>query len=234
MLGWKDDKQQTEGPGETLHAVDYTFRVLRVLRHLIVSLGAIVALATPALAQGHVTGTVKDADGKPLKGVTITAENADAAPSSYTSSSDAKGRFSLLGLRGGTWKVTVQAPGFATETATMTTHSIGQNPTLDVVLQRIPDPAPPGPLEGVSASGMQQQLDAAAALADAGRTAEAVAAYRRIAARVPALTSIHLAVGALLERQHDLDGARAEYKALLAAEPDNASAKAALERLRQP
>jgi len=202
-----------------------------VLRRLIVSIAAALALSTPASAQGHVTGTVRDADGRPLKGATITAENPDVAPSTFTGSSDAKGRFSLLGLRGGRWKVTVQAPGFRSETATVTTRSLGTNPTLDVVLQPRPDPAPAGPLQGISASNLQQQLDAAAALAASGKNAEAIAAYRQVAARVPALTSIHLAVGALLERQGNVDGARSEYKALLALEPQDPHAKAALERL---
>ena len=201
------------------------------LRRLIVSIGAMIALSSPVFAQGHVTGSVRDADGKPLKGATITAENPDAAPSTFTGSSDAKGRFSLLGLRGGTWKVTVQAPGFQTETATVSTRSLGTNPTLDVVLQRRPDPAPASPLHDISASGLQQQLDAAAALAASGKNTEAIAAYRQIAGRVPALTSIHLAVGALLERQHDVDGARGEYKALLAAEPENREARRALDHL---
>ena len=208
--------------------------MLPVLRRLILSIGAMLALSIPAFAQGHVTGTVRNGDGKPLKGATITAENPDVAPSTFTGSSDSKGRFSLLGLRGGTWKITVQAPGFQPETATITTHSLGTNPALDVRLQPRPEPAAAGPLQGVSAVSLQQQLDAAAALAASGKEPEAVAAYRQIAARVPALTSIHLAIGALLERQQDVDGARAEYKALLAAEPDNREAKTALERLGGP
>jgi tetratricopeptide (TPR) repeat protein len=201
------------------------------LRRLIVSIGAAIALSTPALAQGHVTGTIRDNNGKPLKGATITAQNPDAAPSTFTGTSDGKGRFSLLGLRGGDWKIVVQAPGFQPEAASITTRSLGANPTLDVTLQRLPDPLPPGPLHDISASSLQQQLDAAAALAASGKNTEAIAAYRQIAARVPALTSIHLAAGALLEQQHDMDGARNEYKALLATEPDNQQAKAALARL---
>ena len=133
-----------------------------------------------------------------------------------------------MGARG---RCTVQAPGFAPETTSITTRSLGQNPTLDVTLQAKREAAPAGPLQGLSASALQQQLDAAAALAAAGKDPDAIAAYRQIASRTPALTSIHLAVAALLERQHDYEGARAEYHALLAAEPDNAEAKAALERL---
>lgn len=202
-------------------------------RPLLLAVIAMLAMCGVATAQGHVAGTVRDADGKPLKGATITAEDPDVAPSTFTSTSDAKGRFSLLGLRGGTWKVTVQAPGFLPEAATITTHSLGPNPTLDIVLQPARDGVSAGPLHGASAASIQQQLDAAASFADAGQDAQSIAAYRQLLTRVPALTSIHLAIGALLERQHDDSGARAEYEALLGAEPDNAQAKAAIERLKK-
>jgi hypothetical protein len=205
--------------------------VFAIFRRAIVLPVALLAFSSVAIAQGHVTGIVRDADGKPLKGATVTVENPDVAPSTFTSTSDSKGRFNLLGLRGGTWKVTVQAPGYTPETTTITTRSLGQNPTLDVTLPAKRQSAPAGPLEGMSASALQQQLDAAAALAAKGKDTEAIAAYRQIASRTPALTSIHLAVAALLERQHDYAGARAEYNALLAAEPDNAEAKAALDRI---
>jgi len=207
--------------------------MLALLRRPILAVIAMLAIGGVANAQGHVAGTVRDADGKPLKGATITAEDPDVAPSTFTSTSDSKGRFSLLGLRGGTWKVTVQAPRFVPQVSTITTHSLGPNPTLDIVLQPARDAASSGPLQGISAASIQQQLDAAANLASAGKDAQSIAAYRQVLTRVPALTSVHLALGALLERQHDDSGARAEYEALLKADPDNAQGKAALERLKK-
>ena len=191
----------------------------------------VLAAAAPAFAQGHVAGTVHDVDGKPIKGATITAQNPDAAPSTFTSSSDTKGRFSLLGLRGGTWKVNVEAPGFQSETARLQTHSLGANPRLEIVLQPARVPASAGPLEGIPAAALQQQLDAASALAAAGNDAAAITAYKQILSRVPALTTVHLALGLLFERQHDLSAARSEYDALLRADPSNARARAALDTL---
>ena len=48
---------------------------------------------------------------------------------------------------------------------------------------------------------------------------------------VPALTSVHLQLGALYERKPDLERALAAYRQLLAIEPGNARALAAIERL---
>ena len=74
---------------------------------------ALVVSALPAAAQtGRIGGQVKDAQsGQPLKGATITAENPQASPSSFTATTDDKGRYSIIGLKTGTWKVTAVAPG---------------------------------------------------------------------------------------------------------------------------
>ena len=46
----------------------------------------VAAFAISAAAQtGRVGGTVKDEAGQPIKGATITAENPNASPSSFTS-----------------------------------------------------------------------------------------------------------------------------------------------------
>ena len=70
----------------------------------------LLVASSPALAQGHVSGTVKAADGHPIKGATMIAENPDASPSSATATTDAKGQFSFLGLRGGVWIFTSRRP----------------------------------------------------------------------------------------------------------------------------
>ena len=54
---------------------------------------------------------MKDEAGQPVKGATITAENPEASPSSFTATTDDKGRFSIIGLKRGNWTFTAQAPG---------------------------------------------------------------------------------------------------------------------------
>src|SRR5207248_1573160 len=73
-----------------------------------------IALAANAAAQaGRVTGVVKDDHGDPVKSATIIAENPDASPASFTSTSDEKGRFGIIGLRSGVWQMRASAPGYA-------------------------------------------------------------------------------------------------------------------------
>ena len=63
-----------------------------------------LALAAAASAQtaGRITGTIKDPDGKPIKGATVRATN-DAVNARITSTTDDKGRFAMIGVRTGRW-----------------------------------------------------------------------------------------------------------------------------------
>ena len=200
------------------------------------AVATIVALAVlctrDARAQiGRVAGTVTDEDGRPLKGATITAENRDQSPSTFTSTSDGKGRFSMLGLRRGSWLFTVQAPGFEKTSARVDVQTTRPNPPLIVQMVKGIPPSPAGPLAGIDAKELQRRIDAAAALAVAGNTSGAITAYQELLAFAPALTSTYLEIGALHERTDDKAGAVAAYKRLAELEPDNAAAKAALARL---
>ncbi len=61
----------------------------------------VLFVSAAASAQGLVTGVVKDTNQRPIKGATITAESSNSR--SVTVTSDAKGRYAFLGLRGGAW-----------------------------------------------------------------------------------------------------------------------------------
>jgi tetratricopeptide (TPR) repeat protein len=199
--------------------------------NVLLGLALTLLVSAPAAAQGHVFGTVKDPDDHPIKGATITAENPNAAPSYATSISDSKGRFAFLGLRGGLWTFTIQAPGFEGVRTVFTTRTLGVNPALDVVLKPAPEPIPAGPIASLDVAALRRRLDEAAGLESAGRLDQAIKSYREIAADLPVLTTIHLQLGLLFERTHDTDSAAAEYRIVLKSEPDNAKALAGLDRL---
>jgi hypothetical protein len=193
--------------------------------------GVALLVATQALAQGRVTGTVKDPDDRPIRGATITAENPNAAPSTFVSTTDDKGRFAILGLRAGQWTFTAQAPGFETARGRTTTRTTGPNSPVDFVLMRVREIAPPGPLATVDVPALQRKLDEAAALDAAGKLDESIGRYRDILTQLPVLTAIRLQLGSLYERKHDTSAATAEYQAILKTDPGNTKARAALDRL---
>jgi Carboxypeptidase regulatory-like domain len=192
----------------------------------------VLLAAAPAYAQvGRVTGTVTDDAGRPIRGATVTAENKEVSPSTITGSSDNRGKFSLLGLKRGNWLFTIQAPGFENAQTRLDVITVRPNPPLSIRLMKGLAPAPPGAMARVDSFELQKQLDDAAAKGSAGDIDGAVAIYRDVLAKVPALTTIHLQIGALLERKPDVPAALAEYQALAKLEPDNERARAAIERL---
>jgi hypothetical protein len=190
-----------------------------------------VAASTPAFAQAHIVGTVKDTSDRPIKGATITAENPNAAPSTYTTTTDRKGRFAFLAMRSGQWTFTIRAPGFQTERRAAI-GAVGLNPAIEVVLEAAElERRVVSALAGVDLPDLQRRLDEAAALADAGKIDEAIEHYKEIGARTPALSSVHLQLAWLYERKGDTQAAATEYQTLLKEEPDNAKGRAGLERL---
>src|SRR5206468_4335780 len=153
----------------------------------------VAAFAVTASAQtGRVGGTVKDESGQPVKGATITAENPSASPSSFTATTDDKGRFSIIGLKSGQWTFTAQAPGFGPETGKLPVQTIGQpNPPLTFTLKKGGGAAPAGALGGLAAKDLQAELASADALYNQQKWDDAVAAYRGILAKAPSLSVIN-------------------------------------------
>jgi Tfp pilus assembly protein PilF len=202
---------------------------LHLLRAAIVAVFALslITIAAPAGAQtGRVGGQVKDDTGQPIKGATVTAENPSASPSSFTATTDDKGRFSIIGLRGGDWKFTVQAPGFGPESGSMRVNTIGApNPPLSFNLKKGGGGAPTGALGGVAAKDLQAELASADALYNAQKWDEAVAAYRAIMTKAPSLSVINLQVAAAYRNKKDYDAALAAYNDLLKVDPNNDKAK---------
>ena len=149
----------------------------------------ILGLASAAAAQpGRVGGVVRDENGEPIKGATITAENENIG-SSFTATTDDKGRFTMIGLRAGTWRFIAQAPGFAAQGGDLPIRSGNPNPPVTFTLKRT-GPAWTGAMAGIGAKELQNDLTAADALFNQQRWDEAIAAYRSIMGKSPALSVI--------------------------------------------
>ncbi|HUE88633.1 MAG TPA: tetratricopeptide repeat protein [Vicinamibacterales bacterium] len=187
---------------------------------------ALIVSALPAAAQtGRVGGTIKDDKGQPIKGATVTAENPQSSPSSFTTTTDDRGRFSIIGMRSGTWKITASAPGFMPAGGNVPIRTIGApNPPVDITLAPGAS-APTGALAGVDTKELQAELQKAEDLLNAQQYDEAIAAYNAILTKTPALTMINLQVGRAYRLKKDYDSALGVYEKMLEAEPNNERAK---------
>jgi TolA-binding protein len=200
----------------------------RLVNPWIVAVVVCLAAAVPAAAQsGRITGVVKNVDTQPVKGATIVAVNETANPHSFTVTTDEKGRFTIVSVQQGLWQLWISAPGYNTEERPVSIAPGRTRPMIDVALTKTAA-GPPGALTGISAIDLQTELQAASALLDGGRYDQAIAAYRAILAKAPALTTLNLQIGNGYLLKKDYDRAVAAYREVLAANPGNERAQVAL------
>lgn len=201
--------------------------------HLFCAAIVLLCLAAPAFGQtGRVGGVVKDTDGKPIKGATVKAQNPGASPSEFTATTDDRGRFSMIGLRSGTWKFIAEAPGYLPQEGSTPVRTIGApNPPLEFTLARGAAAGPAG-----LSKEIQSQLAAADQLRDAGNFDAAITAYQDIKAKNPSLSMINMVIAgtyrqkAIKEtdqtaRKAALDQALASYDEMLKLDPSSDRAK---------
>jgi hypothetical protein len=74
----------------------------------------VVALPTLAAAQSQIAGTVKDESGGVLPGVTVEAASPALIEKTKSAVTDSNGRYTIVDLRQGTYKVTFTLTGFST------------------------------------------------------------------------------------------------------------------------
>jgi tetratricopeptide (TPR) repeat protein len=182
---------------------------------------ALVVSALPAAAQtGRIGGTVKDGNGQPIKGATVVAENPSSSPSSFTATTDDRGRFSMIGLRTGQWKITASAPGFEATVGNISVRTIGApNPPMDITLAP-GNSGPTGALAGVNTKELQAELAKADAMVNAKDYDGAIAAYEAMLAKVPALTSLNMQIGSLYRSKKEYDKAIEVYKRVPDTDPN--------------
>jgi len=192
-----------------------------------VATALLTTIAGSALAQGsRVVGIVKDETGQPIKGATLSLENPDAIPRNFTATSDDRGRFAVLGLKAGEWSIVAQAPGYLPDaTRVMVRITTPVAPTF--TLRRAPLP-PPSVLGNVGAKELQNELKTADQQFDAKQWDQAIATYKNILNRAPALSVLELQIGAAYRNKKDYDNAIAAYNELLKADPASDKARIGL------
>jgi len=88
-------------------------RIVHVLGLILIP-AAVVLLPSLAFAQGTLTGTVRDASGGVLPGVTVEAASPVLIEKVRTVVSDGSGQYRIIELNPGTYSLTFTLPGFAT------------------------------------------------------------------------------------------------------------------------
>jgi tetratricopeptide (TPR) repeat protein len=195
------------------------------------------AFVSPTLAQtGLMTGIVYDDRGEPLRGATMRAENPAAYPRTLTTTSDQRGRISLVGLRSGQWHFTVEFPGFQPSTFAMPiTAASASRPPRPVIIrmERIASLILAGPLAGVDVKLLRADLVAADEAYAKGDFDAAITAYSAALTKAPALTAIGLQLGSAYRQKNDTAKAVEAFETVLKSDPANGTALYELGDIRQ-
>ena len=185
--------------------------------------------ASTALAQkGVVGGVVKDENGQSIKGATVRGQNPDATPGSFTTTTDDKGRFAVIGLRTGQWTIVAEAPGFHPDAARMQVQGYRDNPQVKFALKKDTGIPSVGALAGISAKDLQGDLAAADQLFTGQQWDQSIVAYKAILSKTPALSSINLQIAAAYRNKKDYDHALVAYNDLLKTDPGSDKATAGI------
>ncbi|HVS66837.1 MAG TPA: tetratricopeptide repeat protein [Thermoanaerobaculia bacterium] len=141
---------------------------------LFVTAGSLATLAAQDWAgRGRVQGIVSDEEGEPVKGAIVRLfKGGLEGPGPEPLETNARGRWSYLGLGGGSWTVEIEYPGYAISEVSIPVSEFGNNETLLVQLER---PAQVAARTGDKEAAAKQAATEAATktLAEAGALIEA-------------------------------------------------------------
>src|SRR5688572_524747 len=199
---------------------------------------AMLCVAGTASAQtARAAGSVRDVDGKPIKGATIRATNPEAYPPQVVSTTDDRGRWAMIGMRIGTYAFVVEAPGFLAVQGSAPVRTAASAPMVFTLARD------PGPIPGALPTNIQAQISAANMLREQRRFDQALTAYHEIRAKNPKLSVLNLVIGNIYQEQAAQEanpGARRDllnraiesYRAVVDADADNERARRQLETAR--
>lgn len=145
-------------------------------------------LALPAAAQdwkgrGRLEGRVTDPDGKPIQGATVKIRLPDHLEAGVDVKTDGKGRWAFMGLRGGEWKITIEAPGFMTGETVYALSEVARGNPVNYTMK------PPPKAEEAKAPGLSPEIKEALAAGNEAleqkRWSEARTAFEKVLPMAP-------------------------------------------------
>lgn len=178
----------------------------------------LLLIATFAAAQmgtGRVSGTVKDQEGNPIAGATVTAQTGDSGRV-LEATSDDNGRWAILGFRSRTYDFAVQATGYMPYNYQAPMKQAGKNPDMDLILEQAQMGRSAGTGGGLLAEAQE--------LHQAGRFDEALAKYDEVLMADPTVYQVNLNRGSVLRELGRADEAKDAYRMVLDMEADHAGA----------
>lgn len=185
--------------------------------------------------KGRLQGSVKDESGKPVQGAKVTlrkgtdrVDPATDGPAPITT--DKHGKWSILGLAGGTWGILIEKEGYLLSEGQTPVNEFGPAPPINVTLKVIPKEVIQKAQEQSAAGQAKMAIERANGLLAEGKYAEARTAYQEGMAKLqeqketqdPAvLVSIQRAIADTYFREKNVNQAVETLKQALTLAPDD-------------
>jgi tetratricopeptide (TPR) repeat protein len=133
------------------------------------------------VGRGRVRGAIKDQEGQPIEGATVTLRF-DRAPEAGPDpiETDDHGIWGYMGLASGKWRVTIEKEGYVPSEGTFDVSQVGAGARINVTLR-------PAEEQQVDTRGQEAlaAIEAGNALLTSGRAAEARAKYEEAVSKLP-------------------------------------------------
>ena len=172
-----------------------------------------LALAQGYKGQGKALGVVTDEAGKPLAGVKIKFFSVKAQ-SGFETTTNAKGEWKALYIRGGTWNIDFEKESYLPKKLAAEFKEFDRNPPVEVKLTRI---------EGfVILEALKEGVDRGNRLFDEQKYEEAARVFEDLAAKDPNAYILHKNIGNCYFQLQNYELAEQHYLQVLDKEPDNA------------
>jgi hypothetical protein len=163
--------------------------------------------------QGRQIGFVYDEEGNPLEGVKVKLLFT-TTQSGFEVTTDKKGKWVAMGIKGGTWFVDFELPGYLPKNISITVLDFRQkNPQIDVTLEKA---------EGlVVTEDVKEEYLQGTKLFEGGQYEEAIAIFAGILEKYPDVHIINYDIGNSYFQMDKYDEAEEHYLKVLEKEPDH-------------
>ncbi len=162
--------------------------------------------------QGRISGVVTDEQGNPLEGVKVKLY-LEKVQSGFETETDKNGEWKAWWIRGGTWKIDFEKPGYMPHKLNAEVNEWSKNPPILVTMKKV---------EGaVLSEELMEALKEGNQLYDQMKYAEAISFYQKILEEFPDATIINKNIGNCYFQMEKYAEAEEYYKKVLEEDPDD-------------
>ncbi len=170
------------------------------------------AFSAAYTGKGKLKGFVYDENGNPLEGVTVRLFSLKAA-SGFNVKTDSKGEWKAMWIRGGTWYIDFEKPGYEPKKISVNVSTYKKNPIIEIKLKK---------MEGVNVNkSILDKIDKGNKLFAKKKYKEAIELFESILKDMPKLTMIYKNIGNCYFAMEQYDKAIENYKKAIREKGDN-------------